>query len=410
MEADQGQSSPLSGEAGFSERQREVMAARRSFPSPAAKMAGLVPGALYGTDGANLYVIDKTTGAATLIGPHGPVEFAIGAITFDGAGVLYGMSLTEAAQLYRIDVTNGAATPVGPLGVGFVFEGGLVFDDKGRLIGVNQGNANVAQAFEINTATGAATLIGPPNGQARDIDDLTRDGDVIYGIDRPSDTLGRLDPGSGVYTVIGGTGATVGDTGGLAFSQADGKLYATFAANGGFYTVDQSTGAATLIAINNVDYGLAFAPEQEPPRRLSYSVKFVCGLQDSDELEVGVVRPGIYSTEINIHNYHDKEVAIRKFVLPLVIGGKPRGREPEYVRVAAQDGIVLPPNTATMDDCFRIGELLYGSPPPSPLPMTIGYLELVSTAPLAVDAVYTVSDRERRTLAIEVERVEGRLK
>jgi hypothetical protein len=133
-------------------------------------------------------------------------------------------------------------------------------------------------------------------------------------------------------------------------------------------------------------------------------------VQDSEELEQGVVRPGVYSTEINIHNYHDTEVAVRKHVLPLVFEGKPRGREPEYVRVRAQDGIVLPPNTATMDDCYRIGQLLYGGPPPQPLPLMIGYLEIVSTLPLAVDAVYTVTDRERRTLAIDVERVEGRQK
>ena len=101
---------------------------------------------------------------------------------------------------------------------------------------------------------------------------------------------------------------------------------------------------------------------------------------------------------------------MRKLVLPLVIEGKPRGREPEFVRVAAQDSIVLPPNTATMDDSFRIAELVYGSPPPQPLPLTIGYLEIVSTRPLAVDAVYTVSDRERRTVGIDVERVEGRPK
>jgi hypothetical protein len=40
----------------------------------------------------------------------------------------------------------------------------------------------------------------------------------------------------------------------------------------------------------------------------------------------------------------------------------------------------------------------------------IGYLEIVSTLPLAVDAVYTVTDRERRSVAIDVERVEGRPK
>jgi Repeat of unknown function (DUF6923) len=409
-ESNQGQSSPLSGEAAFPEEQRQIMEGRRALPAPAGKLAALVPGALYGTDGANLFLIDKTTGAASLIGPHGPVEVAIGAIAFDAGGVLYGISLTDAAQLYKIDVTSGAATAIGPLGIGFIFEGGLTFDATGRLIGVNQGNANAAQAFEINTATGAATVIGPPNGQARDLDDLTRDGDVIYAIDRPSNTLGRLDPATGVYTAIGGTGAIIGDTGGLAFSEADGKLYATFANDGGFYTIDKATGAATLIAINNVDFGLAFAPAEKPARLITYSVKFVCGLQKSDELQDSVVRPGLYATEINIHNYHDTKVAIRKYVLPVVVKGRVRGREPRYVRVQAQDSIVLPPNTATMDDSFRIGELLYGSPPPQPLPMTIGYLEIVATRPLAIDAVYTVSDREGRTIAIDVERVEGREK
>jgi hypothetical protein len=63
-----------------------------------------------------------------------------------------------------------------------------------------------------------------------------------------------------------------------------------------------------------------------------------------------------------------------------------------------------------MDDSFRIAELLYGSPPPQPLPMTIGYLEIVGNLPLAIDAVYTVTDREGRAVAIEVERAEGRPK
>jgi len=41
------------------------------------------------------------------------------------------------------------------------------------------------------------------------------------------------------------------------------------------------------------------------------------------------------------------------------------GREPELTGIRGQDAITLPPNTATMDDCYRIGQLLYGSPPPS---------------------------------------------
>jgi hypothetical protein len=150
--------------------------------------------------------------------------------------------------------------------------------------------------------------------------------------------------------------------------------------------------------------------EEEAAALFSYSVKFVCEFQNVDELEVGMVRPGVYATEINIHNYHDTAADVRKLVLPLVVEGEPRGREPEFVGISAQDAIQLPPNTATMDDSLRLGELLYGSPPPQPLPLTIGYLEIVSTLPLAVDAVYTVSDRESRTAAIDVVRVDDRQK
>jgi hypothetical protein len=312
--------------------------------------------------------------------------------------------------LYRIDVTTGVASAIGPLGIGFVFEGGLTFDAAGRLIGVDQGDAATAKTFEINTATGAATIIGPPTGQARDINGLTRDGTIVYGIDRPTDSLGRLDVGTGSYIQIGLTGATIGATGGLAFDEANNTLYATFAADGGFYRIDPATGIATLIAVNHVDHGLAFAPQEEPSKLLTYSVKFVCGVQESQEPAETVVRTGIYATEINIHNYHDDPVRIRKYVLPLVLKDKVIGREPELTGILARDQIILPPNTATMDDCFRIGQLLYGTPPPQPMPLTVGFLELVATAPLAVDVVYTATDLSGRTLTMDVQRVEGRAK
>jgi hypothetical protein len=63
-----------------------------------------------------------------------------------------------------------------------------------------------------------------------------------------------------------------------------------------------------------------------------------------------------------------------------------------------------------MDDCHRIGQLLYGSPPPQPLPLTIGFLQLVTTASVAVDAVSTATDPSGRTLTTDVHRVKGRAK
>jgi hypothetical protein len=133
-------------------------------------------------------------------------------------------------------------------------------------------------------------------------------------------------------------------------------------------------------------------------------------VQQSQQPEQTVVRPGVYATEINIHNYHDVPVRILKYLLPVVFRDKVIGRERELTGIRAKDSITLPPNTATMDDCFRIGQLLYGSPPPQPLPLTVGFLELVTTAPVAVDVVYTATDPSGRTLTMDVQRVEGRAK
>ena len=164
----------------------------------------------------------------------------------------------------------------------------------------------------------------------------------------------------------------------------------------------------------------------------SYSVKFICGVEGErggdgdvgddrehdDEREddherkhkEGVVSPGIYATEINIHNFNETEVQVEKYVLPVVLQGEPIGREPKFVERMAKDYIVLPPNTATMDDCYRIGELLFGSPPPSPMPLMIGFLEIVSRRELSITAVYTVTDLGSRFVSIDVEQIQGKQK
>ena len=142
----------------------------------------------------------------------------------------------------------------------------------------------------------------------------------------------------------------------------------------------------------------------------TYSVKFVCGIQQDDPEGCLTVRPGAYATEINIHNFKDSEAVIEKYVLPVVIFGEVAGREPKFVEPRAKDRIVLPPNTATMDDCCRISELLLGHPPLGPSPLTIGFLVIVSSQELNVAAVYTASDLRSGSISIDVEQVVGKLK
>ena len=147
-------------------------------------------------------------------------------------------------------------------------------------------------------------------------------------------------------------------------------------------------------------------PECQP--LFSYSVKFVCGVQEECGCACAPVRPGAYATEINIYNYQPREARIRKVIVPVVFAGAVLGREPQFAQAKAHDKIILPPRTATMDDCCRIGALLVGGTPGAALPLTIGFLEIVSNQELAVSAVYTASDLKSGSLSIDVEDVRPR--
>ena len=136
------------------------------------------------------------------------------------------------------------------------------------------------------------------------------------------------------------------------------------------------------------------------PTYYSFGVKFVCVYQPRVDLGEPPVKPGNYATEINIHNFTYRQpsaagttslVGIRKKVLVLVDKGQVIGREPKQVAPRALDTIYLQNDGATMDDCNRIWQLLNPNTalPPSPMPLMIGYLVLISRFDLDVDAVYT---------------------
>ncbi len=154
-------------------------------------------------------------------------------------------------------------------------------------------------------------------------------------------------------------------------------------------------------------FGLAVALATAAPAlakpQFSYAVKFVCGFNPEN---VGrshsgnkegepTVKLGNYATDINIYNPDftvdptNPDNQLFKKVIVLVQGEKPIGREPKVVDATGFDFITLRPGEATMDDCNRIGELIYGSPVPFPYPITIGFLVIQSVHELDVTAVYT---------------------
>ncbi len=189
---------------------------------------------------------------------------------------------------------------------------------------------------------------------------------------------------------------------------------------------------------------LSAAPPASAKFLHSYAVKFVCGFNNtnlgvsSDGKESGEppVKFGNYATEINIVNNNPNEspdstdplvrAIVEKSVLVLVDKGLPVGREPKVVKVTGRDQITIPPMQATMDDCNRIAEILWGAVP-TPFPLTIGYLVVASTAELDVNAVYTAQTcsfwlrspeklecldpegkQQGMSLSVDVQKVEGR--
>jgi hypothetical protein len=159
----------------------------------------------------------------------------------------------------------------------------------------------------------------------------------------------------------------------------------------------------------------------------NYSVKFVCGESKGPVLPYdqgeGLVKPGNYATEINIHNYFYRDVVIRKKVLVLAFDGytppvgpplpEVRAREPQPAMVYLVPSAPLRPDGATMDDCYKLWQMAYGTlPPPPQMPLFIGYLVLLSPLDLDVDVVYTAevpaAGTQGNGISIDVERVNGK--
>jgi hypothetical protein len=141
----------------------------------------------------------------------------------------------------------------------------------------------------------------------------------------------------------------------------------------------------------------------------AYSVKFVCGEQKADCCGCTPVRPGHYSTEINIHNAGEKQTPVLKRVIPLVLAGAVVGREPNVKTPATLERLSLPAHTATMDDCCRILEMTLGAPPSGPTLLTIGILDILSLEELSVTAVYTASRGSDSAPSIDVQQVASRV-
>lgn len=174
-------------------------------------------------------------------------------------GLLYGVTDTD--NIYTIDPKTGAATFVSKLSVSFDggFQSGFDFNpviDRLRLTGSND------QSFAVNVDTGAVAVGGNLNYPSRVDPNITGSAytnsfagppstsrtTVLYGIDYDLDVLVTQNPMTGTLTQVGALGFNLAPISGFdIFSPAAGTNAAYALSGSKLYSIDLTTGAATLL-------------------------------------------------------------------------------------------------------------------------------------------------------------------
>jgi hypothetical protein len=209
--------------------------------------AALASPILYIDDVNNrLGTVDVATGVGTVIGNMGGDVMTD--IAFDPSGNLWGISFSN---IYTINKTTGAATLVGSHGI----SGGnaLVFGADGTLYAAGASNF----LFRINTTTGVGTTIGLM-GSFASAGDLAFNGGSLF-LATTSNALLNVNPTTGAGSVVGNMG--ISNVFGLATAD-NGLLYAV--SGTGVFTVNTGTAVPTFVTnYSNLSaaYGTAFVTE-----------------------------------------------------------------------------------------------------------------------------------------------------
>lgn len=172
-------------------------------------------GQLYALGSAgNLYVINTATGAATRIG-LAPVA------TLDGTD--FGFDFNPTVDRIRIVSNTGQNLRVNPN------DGLLAATDTS----LNPGTPNVSAAAYLNSFPGATTT-------------------TLFDIDSTTDMLYTQNPpNNGVLVPVGGLGVNVSAANGFDIGGTSNMAYALLTVSGmnGIYTINTTTGAATMLAV-----------------------------------------------------------------------------------------------------------------------------------------------------------------
>jgi DNA-binding beta-propeller fold protein YncE len=224
-------------------------------------------GTMYTVDSnRTLYTLDLATGARTPAGVISANAGTTSGLAHDPATGTVWVVSTSTDSLYTVDLATGTATLVGAFGDSAIVMHGLEFDDStGKLYGASSHNGGL---YEINKATGAATLIGVSGLVSFTNLGYDSANDVMYACNTTTpESFHIMNRATGATTFVGLLGAVSSNPNGMAFNRDNGLLYLIDNTTDNLYTIDVTTGAATVIGpMGSGNYlGLVYIPDPAPP-------------------------------------------------------------------------------------------------------------------------------------------------
>ncbi|MGB5873686.1 MAG: choice-of-anchor D domain-containing protein [Bacteroidota bacterium] len=203
-------------------------------------------GVFYGTLGLNdpnpgsLITIDVATGAGTLIGTTGISH--VPALAIKSTGEVFVADPSTDCRLWRVDAASGASVLIAPTGLFYIHA--LAFDVNDVLYAVDMWSRDL---YIVNDSTAASTLIGSPGVAVRGLAFDPTD-NTLWASVGGEDSIFTIDVSTGSATLVGKTGLG-GGTPDLCFDRL-GNLYASKGGGDGpnnLISIDKSTGAGSVI-------------------------------------------------------------------------------------------------------------------------------------------------------------------
>ena len=145
----------------------------------------------YHTANGTLFSVNPVNGALSTIGSATGVDFDDFGSTTSG---IYAVSFGATQDLYSINPSTGAATLIGPTGLGY---------GSWRGLSTNSGTlyfADGADLYTLNTTTGVATLVGPFGGSA-EMGVMLTEGGILYGGDDVNNRVDTINVSTGAATL-----------------------------------------------------------------------------------------------------------------------------------------------------------------------------------------------------------------